>query len=76
MDIDQLIDNIATQNYSKASEIFNELLQDKMTDALDQEKIAVAGQIFNGEDPDDEQLEMDFESDDDLEDMEDDDQEE
>jgi len=41
--------------------MFNELIGDKMNDALEQEKISVADQIFNGAEPEEEQLELDLE---------------
>jgi len=72
MSIEDLIDNITGQEYAKAEPMFHELLQSKVNDALEAEKVkVVAGQIFNGEE--EEQLEMDF--DDELE-TEDDSEEE
>jgi len=72
MSIEDLIDNISVQDYVKAEPAFNELLHAKMNDALEAEKIKVAGQIFNGDEPDDEQLELDLEDEDiDIEDEED-----
>jgi len=71
MSIEDLIDNITGQEYAKAEPMFHELLQSKVNDALEAEKVKVAGQIFNGEE--EEQLEMDF--DDELE-TEDDSEEE
>lgn len=72
-DIETLIDAIGQQDFVNANNMFNELIADRMTAALDQEKIAVAGQIFNGvevTDEEDEQLEL---ADDDLDDTEEDD---
>lgn len=60
MSIEDLIDNITGQEYAKAEPMFHELLQSKVNDALEAEKVKVAGQIFNGEE---EQLEMDFDDD-------------
>jgi len=61
MSIEDLIDNITGQEYAKAEPMFHELLQSKVNDALEAEKVKVAGQIFNGEE--EEQLEMDFDDD-------------
>lgn len=47
-----LVDAIADQNFNRAKEHFDSLLGDRMNDALDQEKIVVADQIFNDVDPD------------------------
>jgi len=61
MSIEDLIDNITVQDYAKAEPMFHNILQSKMDDALEAEKIKVAGQIFNGEE--EEQLEMEFDED-------------
>lgn len=86
-DIDELINNVANQDFSKAGPTFAEIMNSKIADAMEQEKIAVAGQIFNGEEPeeevdDEEQLEFDLDdiSDEDedeaIDELEDDDEEE
>ena len=54
-----MIDFAHSQEYNKATEIFNDLIGTKLTAALDQEKVAVANQIFNNVEPeelDDEEL--------------------
>jgi hypothetical protein len=62
MSVEELINHITDQNYSKAEITLNDLMSDKMNDALEQEKIAVANQIYNGVDPDEEEdLDDDFE---------------
>lgn len=45
---ENLVQTVFDQNYTAAFEIFNDMVDQKMQDALEQEKIAVAGQIFNG----------------------------
>lgn len=50
--LEQLIDNIKDGNYNGAETMFNQILQDKMDDRLEAEKIAVASSIFNDEDAD------------------------
>jgi len=74
---DELVQSIIDQNYTAATEIFNDMIGQKMQSALDQEKIAMADQIFNGAEPeediDDEDLELDDEELDD-EDLESDDE--
>ena len=75
MTIDDMITHITNNDLTKANDAFNSLLQDKMNIAMEQEKIAVASTIFNGtEEPDEEQLEMDFDEED-LEVDEDEDEE-
>jgi hypothetical protein len=73
MSIEDFINNVTDQNFSKAEPIFHELIQSKLNDALEAERIKVAGQVFNGEEDDEEQLELDLEDED--EDLEDDDDE-
>mgnify|MGYP003121962369 FL=1 len=46
-----MIDFAHAQEYNKATEIFNDLIGQKMSAALDQEKVAVAAQIFNDVEP-------------------------
>lgn len=80
-DIEDLINNVMNQDFSAAGPTFNELMNDRVADALEQEKIAVAGQIFNGEEPEEEQLEFDLddidddEIDDAIDEVDDDDEE-
>jgi hypothetical protein len=45
--IEDLINNVMDQDFAKAGPMFSELMQQKLTDALDQEKVRVAGAIFN-----------------------------
>jgi len=71
MSVEDLINHITDENFSKAEITLNDLLADRMNDALEQEKIAVANQIYNGVDPED-QLELDLDEEDDLDDEEDD----
>lgn len=54
--IEDLINTVATQDFSKAAPTFAEIMQDKISDALDQERIAVADQVFNGAEPEDEEI--------------------
>lgn len=68
--INDLVQHALDQDYNKANKVFGELMSVKLTDVLDQEKIKLADQIYNGvEDP-----EEDIE-DEDLEDLEDEDEE-
>lgn len=57
-EINDLIDAIQNQNFNSAKDTFDSLLSDKLTDALDAEKIVVADTIFNG--AEDEELELDL----------------
>ena len=50
-----LVKSSLDQDYNKANEIFNDVMTVKLTDVLDQAKVKLAGQIYNG-DPEDEEL--------------------
>jgi len=58
-DIEDLVQNVMDDDFNKAKDVFNALIQDKMADALDQEKIAVASQIFGDGVEEDEDMEFD-----------------
>ena len=46
-----MIDFAYSQEYNKATDVFNDLIGTKMSAALDQEKVNVANQIFNDVEP-------------------------
>jgi hypothetical protein len=55
--VQDLIQAALDQNYNHANDIFGNLMGEKMSDALEQEKIAVANQIYNGGEPEDDDYE-------------------
>lgn len=61
VNIDDFIDQVQNQDFSKASVTFADLMNAKTADALEQEKISLADQIFNGasdaEDEEDDEME-------------------
>ena len=50
--IDDLVKYSLAQDYNKANEVFGTVITTKLADVLDQAKVKIAGQIFNG-DPED-----------------------
>lgn len=89
--VQELIQNALDQDYNKANKVFGDMMTVKLDDLLDQEKIKMADQIFNGasdveDDEDDvgdedgaEQLELDIDPEGELdseEDLEEDEDEE
>lgn len=62
--IETFIDDIMSKNYSAAQTAFGDMIGQRMTDALDAEKVNLAQQVYNGIEPDEEQLELDLEDDD------------
>lgn len=69
--LQDMIQHALDQNFNKANDVFNSMMTVKMSDLLDQEKINMADQIYNGVEPDEEedgdQLELDLETEDDDE---------
>jgi len=63
-EIEDLINSVVDQDFSKAGPMFQDILGDKIATALEQEKLAVTDQVFNGveasdeEDTSEEDLEM------------------
>lgn len=45
---ENLVNALEVGNFTSAEDLFNTLMNDKVQDALDAEKVSVAGQIFNG----------------------------
>ena len=69
-DIETMIDAAVNKDFNAANGIFNELINARLTDTLEQEKINTAASIFDQEnvdvsDDEEEQLDLDFEDDDD-----------
>ena len=64
-----LIQQALDQDYNKANKIFSDVMTVKVQDVLDQEKIKLADNIYNGveeiEDDDEEEVAVDVEVDDD-----------
>ena len=63
--ISRMVDYITHSEYTKANDVFNELLAQRVSDSLDQEKIAIAQGIYSDQDEESE----DEISDEDLEDL-------
>ena len=65
-EIEDMIQFVMDDNFNKANDVFSELIGAKVSDAMDQEKISVAANIFNdGESVE----EIDTEEDIDLDDI-------
>ena len=63
--IEDLINHSLNQDYNKANQVFGDILGKKLDVALEQEKIRMADLVYNGTDPDEEDLD-----DEDLDDTE------
>lgn len=75
--IEDFIDAIAQQNFNRAKDHFENVLGDKMNDALEAEKLSVAQSIYNdGEESEEEDFDLDDVEDDDLDDADEGEEEE
>ena len=61
--LNNMIDYITQSEFQKANDIFNDILGQRVSDALDQEKIAMAQSMYSAEEESDE-YEMSAEDDD------------
>lgn len=72
-----LVDAALAKDYNKANELFGQAISVKLDDVMDQERIKVAGSIYNGEeddaeDPDDSEDDSEVEDSEAEDDMDDD----
>ena len=68
--IEDLVKHSLAQDYNKANEVFGTVMTTKLADVLDQTKVKLAGQIYNG-DPEDEEIEdEELETEDEAEEVE------
>jgi len=59
--IEDMIDQIGEKDFANANDEFESIIRSKIQDAIEQQKIAVAGKIWNG---DEEQLELELDDED------------
>ena len=52
--IEDLIQHSLAQDYNKANEVFGNVMTTRVADLLDQQKVKIAGQIYNEEPADEE----------------------
>ena len=55
MEVKDFINDVANQEFGKAGPTFVEIMRSKMDDALEQEKISVAGEMFGQTSDEDEE---------------------
>ena len=55
--IEDLVKHSLAQDYNKANEVFGTVMTTKLADVLDQTKVKLAGQIYNGDPEDEEEIE-------------------
>jgi hypothetical protein len=72
MSIEDFIDKVQVQDFTNASPIFSELMAGKLSDALEQVKMQIAGEMFSSDADDDELEELSDEELDEILDDEDD----
>jgi len=59
MDIEDMINHVTDQDFSKSQTYFDAIMQGKVSDALEQEKISMANKIFNLGAPEDQEEDED-----------------
>tara|TARA_R110002167_G_C12230854_1_gene609806 strand:- start:54 stop:332 length:279 start_codon:yes stop_codon:yes gene_type:complete len=68
-EVTDFLDQVISQDYASAAPTFKDIMGDVMSRSLEQEKVKVAGQIFNGVDAeertDNDQYELDLDDDED-----------
>ena len=64
-----LVDAALAKDYNKANEIFGSAISVKLSDVMDQERIKISGQIFNGDAEDEDDMEDDEDDEGDMEDF-------
>lgn len=76
--IEDMIDKAYQADYNAANDIMNNLLQQKQADALDQAKISMANQVYNGitDEPEEDDEDFDMELSDEEADLDDEEPEE
>ena len=71
VEIADFLNNVTTKNYSEAEKQFSALLNDRLADRLQSEKIKVAGQVFNNQNDEEiEEVELESEEETETEDEE------
>lgn len=71
VEIADFLNNVTTKNYSEAEKQFSALLNDRLTDRLQSEKIKVAGKVFNNQNDEEiEEVELESEEETETEDEE------
>ena len=73
---ENFINAVTAKDFVSASKDFEDIMMAKVGDALDQEKINLASQVFNDEDPSEEEIDDTEESDEVVDDTEEEDSEE
>ena len=68
--VKDLIQQALDADYNKANKIFSDVMTIKVQDVLDQEKVRLADQIYNGAEPEDEDDITDEDLEDEIEDEE------
>ena len=63
--IEDLVQHALAQDYNKANQVFGDMMGTKIQDVLDQEKIRLADQIYNGaeivDEPDEDEMDIEDE---------------
>jgi uncharacterized phage protein (TIGR02220 family) len=58
-DIDNFLNNVTNKNFSDAGKQFADMINARLADRLESHKAVIANQVYNGIDPDEEDVDLD-----------------
>lgn len=61
-DIDNFLNNVTNKNFSDAGKQFADMINARLADRLESHKAVIANQVYNGIDPDEEDVDLDDEA--------------
>lgn len=59
--IGDFLDNVANKNFSDAEKQFSDMINTRLADRLESHKAMIANQVYNGVDPEEEDVELEDE---------------
>ena len=60
-DIDNFLNNVTNKNFSDAGKQFADMINARLADRLESHKAVIANQVYNGIDPDEEDVDLELE---------------
>jgi len=61
-DIDNFLNNVTNKNFSDAGKQFADMINARLADRLESHKTVIANQVYNGIDPNEEDVDLDDEA--------------
>lgn len=73
-EVTDFLDQVINQDFAAAAPLFADIMGDRVSDSLEQEKVKIANSVYNGVDPDEREAQDQYELDLDDPDIEDEDE--